>query len=286
MSILKCIFTSDLHGDKRKYRKLFKVVKKEAPDGLFIGGDLLPSSLKADTDGDEFLKNFFYEEIQEAKDSVDDLQIFVIMGNDDPRIYEDALEDLEDDDLIKYVHCSTEEFGELYVAGYNFVPPTPFHLKDWERYDVSRHVGIGAVAPDKGTRTVEISNYKEKYTTMKDDLEELSKRSPPENTIYLFHSPPYDTSLDRAALDDKVIDHAPVDNHVGSVAIKRFIENSEPLLTLHGHVHETVDITGEWKDKIGNSFCFTGVHEGKELSLIKFDTKEPESASRIILDID
>ncbi len=286
MLILNCIFTSDLHGNKKKYNKLFQVVEKESPDGLFIGGDILPSSLKADSGGEEFLSAFLREKIENVQRSMDDLEIFVIMGNDDPRIYEDALEDMEKEDLIKYMHCSTVEFDGLHVAGYNFVPPTPFHLKDWERYDVSRYVGIGAVAPDKGTRTVEISNYKEKYTTIKDDLEELSKDSPPEKTIYLFHSPPYDTSLDRAALDDKVIDHAPVDNHVGSVAIKRFIENSEPFLTLHGHVHETVDITGEWKEKIGNSFCFTGTHSGKELALVRFDTEKPENASRTLLDLD
>jgi len=40
----------------------------------------------------------------------------------------------------------------------------------------------------------------------------------------VLHSPPYDTGLDRAALDGRSVDHAPLDVHVGSIAIRRFIE--------------------------------------------------------------
>ncbi|MBS3790964.1 MAG: hypothetical protein KGY66_08650, partial [Candidatus Thermoplasmatota archaeon] len=155
----------------------------------------------------------------------------------------------------------------------------------WEKYDVSRYVGIGAVSPEEGTRTVDVSHYEKKYTTIKDDLEDLVKTSPPEKTIYLFHSPPYDTSLDRAALDEKMIDHAPVDSHVGSIAIKRFIKEEQPLVTLHGHVHETVDITGEWKEKIGETFSFTGVHNGPELPILRFDTENLENATRTLVEI-
>ncbi|MBS3790997.1 MAG: hypothetical protein KGY66_08815, partial [Candidatus Thermoplasmatota archaeon] len=175
MLILKCIFTSDVHGDKTKYKKLFEVVKEERPEGLFIGGDILPSSLKANSDGEEFLKSFLSEEIKETKKSVESLDIFVIMGNDDPRVYEDALKKMDEEGLINYMHASTKKFRDLYVTGYNFVPPTPFHLKDWEKYDVSRYVGIGAVSPEEGTRTVDVSHYEKKYTTIKDDLEDLVK---------------------------------------------------------------------------------------------------------------
>ncbi|MEF8832573.1 MAG: metallophosphoesterase [Candidatus Thermoplasmatota archaeon] len=285
MLILNCIFTSDLHGKKKKYRKLFEIVKDESPDGLFLGGDLLPSSLKVDTEGDEFLRGFLSDQIENVKSAVEDLEIFVIMGNDDPRIYENALKEMDEKNLIDYVHASTKRFRDLHVTGYNFVPPTPFHLKDWEKYDVSRYVGIGAVSPEKGTRTVDVSNYEKKYSTIENDLEELIENSHPKKTIYLFHSPPYDTSLDRAALDDKMIDHAPIDNHVGSIAIKRFIKEKQPLVTLHGHVHETVDITGEWSEMIGETHSFTGVHNGSELSIIRFDTEVLENSIRTLVEI-
>jgi len=283
---LKCIFTSDLHGDKKKYDKLFKFVQKERPDGVFIGGDILPSALRKNTDLEYFLKSFLKKKLVMLNESVkDQVRIFMIMGNDDPRAYEKTLKEMEKENLLEYMHNSTTKFGDIYVSGYSFIPPTPFRLKDWERYDVSRYVGVGAISPENGTKTVEISEYEKRYKTIEDDLKILSKKSPPEKTIYLFHSPPYETNLDRAELDGKKVDHAPVDVHIGSIAIKRFIEKRNPYITLHGHVHETVEMTGNWKEKIGNSFSFTGVHNGSELALIEFDTDSPEKATRTLIDV-
>ena len=51
-----------------------------------------------------------------------------------------------------------------------------------------------------------------------------------------------------------MIDHIPLDVHVGSIAIKRFIEAKQPMLTLHGHVHESTRLTGNWQQHIGNTF--------------------------------
>lgn len=281
------MFTSDLHGVKKKYERLFKEIKEEKPDGVFIGGDILPSGVNRGRDPEKFLENFLSKHLQEIKDSLDKkVNIYIIMGNDDPRIYEKQLKKMADEDILHYIHDETETFDGLHVSGYSFVPPTPFRLKDWERYDVSRFVGVGAVSPEKGTRTVEISKYEEKHTTIEDDLTELSKNSPPEKTIYLFHTPPYETDLDRADLDGKKVDHAPMDVHVGSIAVKRFIEQKEPLITLHGHVHETVEMTGNWREKIGSTLSFTGVHSGQKLALVNFDTEEPENATRTVIDVE
>jgi len=82
-----------------------------------------------------------------------------------------------------------------------------------------------------------------------------------------------------------MVKYAPVDVHIGSIAIKRFIEDEKPYITLHGHAHETVDLTGSWKEKIEDSYSFTGVHNGSELALIEFDTKEPEKATRSLIDV-
>ncbi len=284
---LKCVFTSDLHGDVKKYERLFEFIHNERPDGVFIGGDILPSRLRKNIDVEYFLKGFLKKNLKTIIESLkEQVRIFMIMGNDDPRVYEKILKEMEKEDLLEYMHNSTTEFGDLFVSGYSFIPPTPFRLKDWERYDVSRYVGVGAISPENGTRTVEMCEYEKQFKTIEDDLKKLSKKSPPENTIYLFHSPPYETNLDRTDLDGKMVDHAPLDVHVGSIAIKRFIEEKSPYITLHGHVHETVNITGSWKEKIGNSFSFTGVNNGSELALIEFDTERPEKATRKLIDLE
>jgi Icc-related predicted phosphoesterase len=96
----------------------------------------------------------------------------------------------------------------------------------------------------------------------------------------LFLSPPYQTMLDRAALDGRSIDHVPLDVHVGSVAIRRFIERSQPLITLHGHIHESARLTGAWQQRIGRTFCFSAAHDGAELALLRFDPASPGDATR------
>jgi Icc-related predicted phosphoesterase len=79
------------------------------------------------------------------------------------------------------------------------------------------------------------------------------------------------------------VDHVPVDVHVGSMAVREFIEIRQPLLTLHGHVHESARLTGSWRDQIGRTFCFSAAHDGPELALIRFDLEHPEAAARELI---
>lgn len=282
---MKCLFVSDLHGKKKKYQKLFKIVEDEPPDGLFIGGDILPQNIRSKEKMKKYVDEFIFHPIKKIKSENNRLQVFLIMGNDDPRAFEDIFKDADKEGIIHYVHNKSIKFGNLYVIGYSYVPPTPFQLKDWEKYDVSRYVDIGAVSPEKGTRTVEQDRYEMKYKTIENDLEELSELSPPEKTIYLFHAPPYDSNLDRADLDGKKIDHAPVDVHVGSIAIQRFIQNKKPFLTLHGHVHESPRLTGSWKELYDKTLSFSAAHERDELAVVRFDTDDIKNAERELIEI-
>jgi Icc-related predicted phosphoesterase len=282
---LKCIFVSDLHGKKGHYNRLFKIISNELPDGVFFGGDLLPLKLKHYNNMEDFIENILLSKIESIKKKSDkQVRFFLIMGNDDPKIYESIFVDADRIGLINYVQESSVKFGNHYVSGYSFVPPTPFILKDWEKYDVSRFVDVGAISPEEGMRTVHIDNDKIKFSTIIDDLKKLSQISPPEKTIFLFHSPPYKSLLDRASLDGKKLDHAPFDVHIGSIAIKRFITEFQPFITLHGHVHESSRLTGSWKEKFGKTFSFSAAYEGSELAIIRFNTENLENASRELIE--
>ena len=277
---MKCIFVSDLHGNIKKFKKLFILIKKENFDGVFIGGDILPNQYNLRNSMNEFLEKIFFSEIKKLKNPPN---FFIIMGNDDPRIFEDLFIDAEKKGLIKYIHNKTIGFNNLYVSGYSYIPPTPYQLKDWEKYDVSRFVDVGAISPENGIRTTKISEDQIRYSTISEDLKVLSKNAPIDKTIFLFHSPPYKTNLDRADLDRKKVDYVSVDVYVGSIAIKRFIDSKQPFLTLHGHIHETVRLTGKWKEKFGSTYSFSAAHDGKELAIVKFDTENLEKATRILI---
>jgi len=277
------MFVSDLHGNERRYNTLFNIIEKEKPNGVFIGGDLLPGGFGINIDIEELLQDIFLSKLSKLKQLGIKTRFFTILGNDDPRIYEKILKDAKKDNLLEYVHNHTVSFENLYVTGYSYIPPSPFRLKDWEKYDVSQYVDIGATSPGKGIRTTDVSKDKIRYSTIDEDLKELSKNAPVEKTIFLFHSPPYKSNLDRAALDNKIVEHAPVDVHVGSIAIRRFIQKKQPFLTLHGHVHESTRITGYWKERFGKTYSFNAAHDGLELALIRFRTDDLEKATRVLI---
>jgi Icc-related predicted phosphoesterase len=72
-------------------------------------------------------------------------------------------------------------------------------------------------------------------------LEELvAKVGDKSNAIFNFHAPPYGSSLDLAPeLDEKLTQAAERKIHVGSKAVAKMIEKYQPLIGLHGHIHES-----------------------------------------------
>lgn len=110
-------------------------------------------------------------------------------------------------------------------------------------------------------------------------MRELTGKHDLTRALCLFHCPPHGCRLDRAALDGKMVDHVPLDVHIGSIAIQRFIAQGQPLLTLHGHVHESRRLTGKWRDQFGRTASFSAATEGTDLALVRFDPHDLKSAS-------
>jgi hypothetical protein len=75
-----------------------------------------------------------------------------------------------------------------------------------------------------------------------DDL--TGKLKNPSRSIFNFHCPPYDTTIDSAPqLDEnmkpKLSAAGPIMAPAGSKAVRSAIETLQPLLGLHGHIHES-----------------------------------------------
>ena len=279
-------FVSDLHGRIDRYDALFAAVGAERPAAVFLGGDLLPHPLarqSAPGHGiDDFLPGFLGQHLERLQTDLgtEYPRIFLIFGNDDPRSQEDDALTLESRGLLEYAHSRRIDWGPYPVYGYSFVPPTPFLLKDWERYDVSGFVDPGCVSPEEGWRSMPVPAGEVQRATIERDLATLAGDDDLGRAIVMAHSPPYQTGLDRAALDGKSVDHAPLDLHVGSIAIRRFIEARQPLLTLHGHIHESARLTGRWKEQIGRTWMMSAAHDGPELALVRFDPEHLDAATR------
>lgn len=282
-------FVSDLHGRIARYQKLFSAISREKPEAVFVGGDALPLTWYVHESFDflhqDFINDFLVKNLLDLRQELGSSypRVFIILGNDDSRMEEAAVLDAASLGVWEYIHNRKVTFKDFIVYGYAYVPPTPFRLKDWERYDVSRYLDAGAVSPEEGFRTVSVSEQEKKYATIKDDLERLTEKEDLAKAIFLFHTPPYQTKLDLSSLGGKMIDHVPLDRHLGSIAVRRFIEARQPLLTLHGHVHESARLSHSWRDRISRTICFSAAHDGPELALIRFDLENLDAASRELI---
>ena len=284
-----CFFATDLHGSQGRYRALAAAIARERPRAVFLGGDLLPSgwltATQAQLGHGEFVADFLHPLLAELRQHLGDAypRVLLILGNDDVAAVLPSIAHGEADGLWEHLHQRRTGLAGFSVCGYACVPPTPFLLKDWERYDVSRYTDPGSFGPEEGYHSVPFSESEARHGTIARDLEELLGDGDLSRTVLLLHAPPHDTSLDRAALDGKTVDHAPLDVHVGSVAIRRLIEARQPWLTLHGHVHESTRITGTFLDRMGRTIMIQGAHDGPELALVRFDIEAPEHATRELL---
>jgi Icc-related predicted phosphoesterase len=81
----------------------------------------------------------------------------------------------------------------------------------------------------------------------------MSRLKDPHNAVFNIHVPPYKSGLDEAPELDK--DLRPVLagqalKPVGSTALRKVIEKYQPLVGLHGHIHE-----GRGSTRIGKTLC-------------------------------
>jgi Icc-related predicted phosphoesterase len=284
-----CLFVSDLHGSTDRYDKLLSYIRSTAPDLVFLGGDLLPFGgmlpPRSDRPALPFIEGYLAEGFRSLRRDLGASYplVAVILGNDDPRREETALVAGERAGLWRYLHNRRVDFRGFSLYGYACIPPSPFMLKDWERYDVSRYVDVGSSPPTGGWRSIPVEEYSSAAVTIQQELEQLTGEEDLSRAVVLFHVPPYASDLDLADLEGRMVDAAPLDVHVGSIAVRRFIEQRRPHLTLHGHVHESARLSGRWRQRIGRSWCLSAAHDGPELAVLRFPLECPGASERLLL---
>src|SRR3989338_739243 len=284
----RLLFSSDLHGNEIQYNKFFKFANQISADILILGGDISPKNKYENfiENQREFFKYKLQEEIKKFKRKSPKPNIYLMMGNDDCAVNLDVL---DNPDLYQNIHGKRLKINDNFdIVGYSFVPITPFKLKDWEKFDMS-NVPIylkeyyeyrkkvnyrldGFKSTKDGWVDFLFDNDMEKSVSIQKDLENEIFTKNAGKTVYVIHTPPNNTNLDQTIRKD----------NVGSIAVRLFIEKYQPYLTLHGHIHETVDVSGKFKDIIGNTLCMaSGNHNvGEDLAVIVLDLDKPGEAKR------
>jgi Icc-related predicted phosphoesterase len=99
-------------------------------------------------------------------------------------------------------------------------------------------IGVGGSLPAPGHTPLEYSE-KELEDLLNQALSDVPDDSP---LILMAHQPPINTNIDQVAPG----------RHVGSKAVRTFIENYQPLICFSGHIHEGVGIDSIGKTKLIN----------------------------------
>jgi Icc-related predicted phosphoesterase len=282
----KVVYTADFHGNVVKYKKLVDYAIRNSADFVIIGGDLTPKRVALEMlleTQRKFIEKTLPELVAPLKKERPKSRLFLMMGNDDAAANMDVLQK-NNNNLYEIIHDKRIQLTDkIDIIGYSFVPITPFGIKDWEKFDTEKMPdGKVSFAGIKSTKKgwypfVFTEGYAAK-DSIKKDLENERFRKNANNTIYVMHAPPYNTNLDKMWIskDFEIIS-------VGSTAVRDFIEELHPFLTLHGHIHETVDVTDEFNNRIGKTLSMApgNYDTGKTLALIEFELEKPEYAKRI-----
>jgi len=238
-------FTSDLHGQGALYEQLAALVAVRRPGAVLIGGDLCPHASGAEGVAHQrvFLQGVLVEFARRLQEASPGTDLILLMGNDDWAANADCLA-AHDGNLWHYVHERVVKVEGISVAGLSWVPITPFGLKDWERWDDGGEESPGRLdgwVSASGQVTAHRFDPALRAPTIASALEELAQRTNPRETVFVLHSPPRDTRCDMTGARQ----------HVGSRAIRRFIERREPPLVLAGHIHESPRVSSAYRDSIG-----------------------------------
>ena len=252
---MKVLYTSDLHGEIHLYQELLSLTVSSSPEIMVIGGDLFPSFPPTKRYEDMvpnqkiFIDQFLSPFLKRMLETNSVQQIFLMPGNWDlgyPYLFKEPTERIIDLNQRSYRLKNGYE-----LIGYPFVPPTPFRPKDYEKMDDRE----APWPPQKNPSYILSSDQTDQLTpidpylylrgreTIEEDLNRLPKPLHPKRTVYIMHSPPFGTRLDLIQGGKSA----------GSRSIKTFLERNQPLLTLHGHIHESAELSGAYMDRIGKT---------------------------------
>jgi Icc-related predicted phosphoesterase len=266
-------YASDLHGHESLYRELAGLAGARHCDTVILGGDLLPRKGR-DSGGLElqcgFAQTFLRDFAVRIRDEAG-ARLYAIPGNDDWQGALPSLRGLEAErmTLLPENH-PLPAAGGLFLRGYSFVPPTPFLLKDFEKRDRTadpppRRLGRIFATTDGRVEEFDEASFFSGRSAIEDDLASWIPGKDSANTVCVMHGPPFGTALDRLA-DGK---------SAGSRAVRDFLTRECPMLSLHGHIHESPEASGAWAEFIGGTLSVNPGQTGSRLSAVWFDPSDP-----------
>jgi len=248
---MKLLYVTDIHGIEWKHNIIFQIASSIKADVVINGGDML--TFKGNLmHQDRFITGF----LDEYFSRFESMKTYYLglLGNDDLGIFDDLFQ--KTCDKYSYViNMAQTKFQikgcKCEFIGMNYVSDLPFGLKDRARKDTKdfelpkQFGGQYLSTPDGFKKIEDWVSYVDTLPTIEDELRNLVKPSDISNTIYIFHNPPANIDLDVTHDGRKV----------GSKAEYAFLKEYQPKLSLHGHIHESPNVSGKWCSQIDKTIC-------------------------------
>lgn len=274
---MRICFTSDLHGHAALYDQLDALLRTERPDLLILGGDLFVDGDLVDPVDSQvrYVTDDFMPRVRRWRDDQPQLNVACILGNHDWLCTESALRERHRAGEIALLDEHRPlRLGDVSFIGYSCTPPTPYWVKDFERLDRSSdaipEMG-GAVwdAESREARKAEPHEHFGENPSIEADL--AASAGVNGRWILVAHAPPHDSKLDS-------LPHVP--HPIGSRAVRSFVEERQPLASLHGHIHESPSVTGAFAVPIGATLSINPGQSQTRLHAVTLDSDAPRETLR------
>ena len=282
----RIFFVTDLHGSEPCFRKFLNAAKVYDAKVLILGGDLTGKMIVPIVENAEGHWNTKFQGQDMAVTSRDELSKLesqirscgyypYIASKQEMNELESSAEKVHAlfttlmlEQVHRWMQLAEERLAptgvKFYVTGGNDDPMEIEPLLNDSNYvinpenkvvDIGDGVemvssGFGNITPWKCPRDVDENVLLEKLEVLACQVKNT------ERAIFNLHVPPYDSGIDLAPQLDKTLK---VDTHagtgvtmvpVGSTAVRKIIEKYQPMIGLHGHIHESRGVS-----KIGRTTC-------------------------------
>lgn len=276
-SLTRLFYAGDVHGSRVCWKKFVNASAHYPADALVMGGDLTGKALVPIVrrgDGSYSARVIGEQRVAHSAEELDQMQQAISTNGMYPLIVdpeeaqllaedsshrEEAFEAALLDELRLWVKFADERLGGTDVRAYVI----PGNDDPWSIDEVLAS-GTAVDACDEAVRQLGphemisfgYSNRTPWKTPRELDEEEIYARlkrlcdqlETPRRAIFNIHVPPYESSLDTAYEVDEELRYVtkggrPHEVPTGSQAVRQIIEETQPLLSLHGHIHESRGVT-------------------------------------------
>jgi len=276
-SVTRVFYAGDVHGSRVCWKKFVNAAAHYPADALVMGGDLTGKALVPivrEGDGSYSARVIGEQRVAETAEQLDEMQKAISTNgmyslivdpeearalDADPRHRDEAFEGALLDELRLWVRFADERLAGTETRAYVI----PGNDDPWS-IDAVLASGRSVEACDQQVKMLGphemvsfgFSNRTPWATPRELDEDEIYSRlrdltdqlEAPRRAILNIHVPPYESSLDTAYEVDEELQYVmkggrPHEVPTGSQAVRQIIEEVQPLLSLHGHIHESKGVT-------------------------------------------